>query len=201
MRQWAEDVSWSHLTVFIWIPIDVFSEPNMKSMGRLSQKVLVLNQSYEPMSVCDVRKAVLLIFGGKAEMVAAYPDEFIRSVSLQFPMPSVVRLVVFIAVPYKKIMLTRRNILRRDGNRCQYCGRVDLPLTIDHIVPKSQGGGDTWENLTTACTKCNNKKANRTPEQAGMHLQRRPIRPSHIMFMQRFMGTVTDSWKPYLFMT
>lgn len=170
-------------------------------MNRLNQKVLVLNQSYEPMSICDVRKAIVLIFGGKAELVATYPDQFVHSVSMQFPVPSVVRLMVFIAVPYKKIMLTRRNILRRDGNRCQYCGRTDLPLTIDHIVPKSQGGGDTWENLVTACTKCNNKKANRTPEQAGMQLLRRPIRPSHIMFMQRFMGTIADTWKPYLFMT
>jgi 5-methylcytosine-specific restriction endonuclease McrA len=95
-------------------------------MNRLNQKVLVLNQSYEPMSICDVRKAIILIFGGKAELVATYPDQFVRSVSLHFPMPSVVRLMVFIAVPYKKIMLTRRNILRRDGNRCQYCGRADM---------------------------------------------------------------------------
>jgi 5-methylcytosine-specific restriction endonuclease McrA len=151
------------------------------------------------MSVCDVKKAIILVFGGKAEMVAAYPDQFIRSVSTQFPMPSVVRLVMFIAVPYKKIMLTRRNILRRDGNHCQYCGRTDM-LTIDHIIPKSQGGQDTWENLVTACTRCNNKKANRTPEQASMHLARKPIRPTHIMFMQRFIGNVADSWKPYLFM-
>lgn len=168
-------------------------------MGRMSQKVLVLNQSYEPMSVCDVRKAMILVFAGKAEMVAAYPDQFIRSVSAVFPMPSVVRLMVFIAVPYKKIMLTRRNILRRDGNQCQYCGRTD-GLTIDHVIPKSQGGGDTWENLVTACTRCNNKKANRTPEQAGMQLRRKPTRPTHIMFMQRFIGNVSDAWKPYLYM-
>ncbi|MDX2129265.1 MAG: HNH endonuclease [Chloroherpetonaceae bacterium] len=170
-------------------------------INRLGQKVLVLNQSYEPMTICDVRKAIILIFAGKAELVASYPDEFIHTVSRKFPMPCVVRLVMFIAVPYKKIMLTRRNILRRDGNKCQYCGRVDLPLTIDHVVPKSQGGADTWENLITACTKCNNRKANRTPEQAGMHLFRRPVRPNHIMFMQRFIGNVSESWKPYLFMS
>jgi 5-methylcytosine-specific restriction endonuclease McrA len=170
-------------------------------IDRLSKKVLVLNQSYEPMSVCDVKKAIVLVFGGKAEMVAAYPDQFVRSISTQYPMPSVVRLIVFISVPYKKIMLTRRNILRRDGNRCQYCSRADQPLTLDHIVPKSQGGGDTWENLVTACTKCNNKKANRTPDQASMLLLRKPIRPTHIMFMQRFIGNVSDSWKPYLYMS
>ncbi|MBC8045047.1 MAG: HNH endonuclease [Rhizobacter sp.] len=170
-------------------------------MGRLNSKVLVLNQNYEPMSVCNAKKAIILIFGGKAEMVAAHPDQFIRSVKAQFPMPSIVRLIFYVAVPYKKIMLTRKNLLRRDGNRCQYCGRTDLVLTLDHVIPKSQGGSDTWENLITACTKCNNKKANRTPEQANMPLYRKPIRPNPVMFIQHFVGNISDEWKPYLFMT
>lgn len=170
-------------------------------MARMNGKVLVLNQNYEPMSVCNVKKAIILIFGGKAEVVAAQPDQFVRSVTRQYPTPSIVRLIFYVAVPYKKIMLTRKNILRRDGNRCTYCGRADLPLTLDHVIPKSQGGQDTWENLVTACTKCNNKKANRTPEQANMPLHRKPIRPNPVMFIQHFVGNVSDEWKPYLFMS
>lgn len=169
-------------------------------MRLLGAKVLVLNQSYEPMTVCDAKKAIILVFAGKAQLVASHPDKVIRSVSMEFPMPSVVRLNFFVAVPYKRIMLTRKNVLRRDNNRCQYCGRTDLPLTIDHIVPRSQGGGDTWDNLVTACTKCNNKKANRTPEQAGMPLLRSPFRPSHVLFMQHIVGAVSEEWKPYLYM-
>ncbi|ACF13956.1 HNH endonuclease [Chloroherpeton thalassium ATCC 35110] len=167
----------------------------------MKSRVLVLNQSYEPMSVCDAKKAIVLVFAGKAQMVATYPDQSIRAVSVEFPLPSVVRLNFYVAVPFKRIMLNRKNILRRDNFECQYCGRTDLPLTIDHIVPKSQGGGDTWNNLVTACTKCNNKKANRTPEQAGMPLRSTPVRPSHVMFMQQYVGTVFEEWKPYLYMT
>ena len=81
-----------------------------------------------------------------------------------------------------------------------YCQRNDLPLTIDHIVPKSKGGDDTWENLVTACVKCNNKKGDRSPEDAKMQLFKKPTRPSHITFMKHFVGRVDDDWKPYLYM-
>lgn len=170
-------------------------------MKLLNSKVLVLNQSYEPMSICDAKKAIVLVFAGKAQLVAAHEDQCVRAVSLEFPMPSVVRLNFYVAVPFKRIMLSRKNILRRDNFQCQYCEKTDLPLTIDHVVPKSQGGGDTWDNLVTACTRCNNIKANRTPEQAKMPLMSKPIRPSHVMFMRQYVGNVSDSWKPFLFMT
>jgi 5-methylcytosine-specific restriction endonuclease McrA len=167
----------------------------------MNGKVLVLNQNYEPMSVCNIKKAIILIFGGKAELIEAYPGQFIHSVRMKLPMPSIVRLVFYVNVPYKKIMLTRKNILRRDNNRCQYCGKTETALTIDHIIPKSHGGQDTWENLVTACNKCNNKKANRTPEQAAMPLRRKPIRPNHVMFIQHIVSSIDDKWKPYLFMS
>ena len=166
----------------------------------MSSKVLILNQNYEPMSVCNVKKAIILLFLGKAELIEAHHGKQIRSVSMAMPFPSIVRLGVYVRVPYKKIILSRKNILRRDGHRCQYCGRTDVTLTVDHIVPKSNSGEDTWENLVTACVECNNKKGSRTPDDAHMRLLRRPMKPNHVTFIRHFVGTIDERWKPYLFM-
>ncbi len=152
------------------------------------------------MSVCNVKKAVILLYLGKAELIEANGSEVLRSISVSMPFPSIVRLGVYIHVPYKKIILSRKNILRRDGHRCQYCSRGDTTLTVDHIVPKSTGGEDTWENLVTACVECNNRKGNRTAEKAHMKLLRKPIKPNHVTFIRHFVGQVDDRWKPYLFM-
>ena len=96
-------------------------------------------------------------------------------------------------------MLSRKNVLRRDRHRCQYCRSNDR-LTIDHVIPKSRGGKDTWENLVAACVPCNNRKGSRTPEEAGMPLLRKPFRPSHVMFIRDYIGRLDDKWKPYLFL-
>ncbi len=162
--------------------------------------MLVLNQNYEPLSVCNVKKAIMLLFLRKAELLESSNGKVIRSVSLTMPFPSVVRLSSFVRIPYKKIILSRKNILRRDGHRCQYCGRGDVPLTLDHIQPRSKGGEDSWENLVAACVKCNNKKGDGTPEEAGMPLLRVPIKPNHVTFLRHFVGNLDDRWKPYLFM-
>lgn len=159
-----------------------------------------MNHNYEPLSVCNVRKAIGLLWLGKAELIAANDGRVLRSVSATMPFPSIVRLSVFVRVPYKKIVLSRKNILRRDGHTCQYCGKTDLMLTVDHIVPSSRGGTDSWENLVAACVSCNNRKGDRTPHEANMVLKRRPIRPNHVMFLRHFVGSVDDHWKPYLFM-
>ena len=161
--------------------------------------VLVLNNDYRALTVCSVERALLLVFMRKAELVSALPDRFVRSPSTQFPWPSIVRLRGYIRVPYKRIMISRKNILRRDHFRCQYCGSHDR-LTIDHVMPKSRGGRDTWENLVAACTPCNNRKGNRTPDEANMKLIRSPFRPSHVMFIRDCIGTLDDTWKPYLFL-
>ncbi|TRZ65985.1 HNH endonuclease [bacterium] len=165
----------------------------------MNGKVLVLNQNYEPITVCNVRRAVILAFLGKAEIVSRSQDKIIRTVYRCFEYPSIVRLSIFVRVPYKKIILSRKNILRRDNHRCQYCGSTQN-LTIDHIIPKSKGGDDTWENLVTACIRCNNKKGNRTPEESNMVLRVRPKKPSHITFIKNFAGEFDDNWKPYLYM-
>ncbi len=161
--------------------------------------VLVLNNDYRAITLCSVERALLLVLLRKAELVEAHPDRFVRSPSTQFPWPSIVRLRGYVRVPYKRIMISRKNVLRRDRFRCQYCGSRDR-LTIDHVMPKSRGGRDTWENLVAACTPCNNRKGSRTPEEAGMRLLSKPYRPSHVMFIRDCIGTLDDTWKPYLFL-
>lgn len=173
---------------------------NHPSRSALSGKVLILNQSYEPVSVCSIKKAIILLFLMKADLVAQKEGRHIRSVKCAYPYPSVIRLTAYVRIPYKRIELSRKNILRRDGNRCQYCGKKAPDLTIDHIVPKSRGGTDSWENLVAACVRCNNRKGNRTPEEARISLLKKPSRPHHILFFRQFLGKMDKDWRPFLFM-
>lgn len=166
----------------------------------LNIHVLVLNQNYEPMTITNAKKAIILLYLGKAEIVEKYNNHAVRSVSCSFPLPSIVRLVHYIRVPHKRIVLSRRNIIKRDGHKCQYCGTKVGPVTVDHIIPKSYGGKDTWENLVCACIRCNNRKGDRTPDEAGMKLLSKPQRPNHIFFIRYFVGRIDSRWKPYLFM-
>ncbi len=137
-------------------------------------KVLVLNASYEPLNVTNWQRAVGLVVKGKAEQLEhngkmLYPG---------FPLPTVIRLRHYVRLPYKEVALTRRNVLHRDSHTCQYCGYEGEDLTLDHVVPRSRGGLDTWENIVTACVRCNVRKGNRTPKEADMRLRRPPYRPS-----------------------
>lgn len=165
-----------------------------------NNRVLVLNQNYEPLSVCSAKRAIVMQLLGKAEIVETYDGVRVHSVNVSIPLPSVVRLGSYIRVPYKKILLTRKNILKRDHNICQYCGDHRGPMTVDHVIPKSYGGGDFWENMVCACENCNNRKGDRLPEQAGMRLIHRPRRPNHITFIQSFIGISDNRWRPYLFL-
>jgi 5-methylcytosine-specific restriction endonuclease McrA len=164
----------------------------------LDWKVLILNQNYEPLSVCSVRRALLLIFGGKAHPVEMR-TEAVRSVSSAFTVPSVVRLVRYIHAPVRRVVLSKRNILKRDNYQCQYCGSSSDRLTLDHVVPRKSGGQSTWENLVCACVTCNNKKGENRPEQVGLQLRTRPKRPNNISFIRNFIGVSDHRWKPYLF--
>ncbi len=152
------------------------------------------------MSVISARKAIVLLFLGKAELLETSDGKLLHSVSMSMPFPSVLRLGFYVKIPYKNIILSRKNILRRDGHRCQFCGRSDIALTVDHVIPSSRGGEDTWENLVCACVRCNNRKGDRTPEEADMPLRRKPMRPNHVTFIRQFVGTVNERWKPYLFL-
>ena len=166
----------------------------------LNTKVLVLNQSYEPISVCNTKKALLLLFLTKADIIEERAAYIVRSMHHSFPFPSVIRLSAYLRVPYKKIELSRKNILRRDSFRCQYCHTPATPLTVDHVIPRSRGGMDQWENLVCACVHCNNKKGSRTPEEANMRLLSTPRKPHHVLFLTHYIGKVEDTWRPYLFM-
>jgi len=168
-------------------------------MSGLNQAVLLLNQNYEPLSVCNVKRAVVLIFLGKAEMVEKNSG-ILHSISTHIPIPSVIRLSRHIKVPQKRILLNRKNLMIRDNYTCQYCGKKVQPLTIDHIIPKHFGGSDSWENLVVACQICNHKKGNRTPEQAGMHLIQKPKKPHYFFYLYKIIGIKDSHWKPYLFL-
>ena len=165
----------------------------------LNKKVLVLNQSYEPLSICNVRRAVVLLYMGKVEVIELFDHEFLHSVSIQLPVPSIVRLLLYKKVPSKKVVLSRKNILIRDNYQCQYCGKKNVPLTVDHIIPRVRGGSIGWENLVCACVKCNNKKGNCILEEVGMTLLRVPRRPDHISFLSFFVDSIQEEWKPFLF--
>lgn len=165
----------------------------------MNTDVLVLNQDYQPISVCSVQRSVKLLFLEKAELLHDDPEKVIRTVDDEFSYPSVIRLRRYIRLPYARIVLSRRNIMKRDRHTCQYCGSKK-GLTLDHVLPRSRGGGDSWENLVTACDHCNVKKGNRTPDEADMPLKIKPYRPIHITFFQNLLGGVQDHWKPYLYM-
>ena len=166
----------------------------------MNANVLVLNQDYQPLSICSVQRSMKLIFLEKAELLHDDPKRELRTIRESFQFPSVIRLRSYIRVPYNKVVLSRRNIMRRDNFTCMYCGSKN-DLTIDHVLPKSRGGKDVWENLTTACEKCNVKKGSRTPEEAGMPILKQPYRPIPITFFRDYNGYVQEPWKPYLYMT
>ena len=170
-----------------------------RTMVNLNRNVLVLNQNYEPIAICDAKKAIILVYLGKAEIVERLDYE-VRSMSISMPFPSVVRLQIYIYRPYTTVILNRKNVIRRDRHTCQYCGKKNVPLTIDHIIPKQFGGKHSWENLVCACVRCNNRKGNRTPEQANMKMLKKPNKPSYLFFLQFFIEKPHESWRPYLFL-
>lgn len=143
----------------------------------------------------------MLLFLKKAELITRSDSKEIRTISGPYPWPTVIRLSKFVKVPYRKVVLTRKNILRRDSFKCAYCGRGDLPLTLDHVIPKARGGDDSWENLVSACIKCNNKKGDRTPHEADMKLHTNPYAPSHIVFIRNTVQKIDEQWKPYLYIS
>jgi 5-methylcytosine-specific restriction endonuclease McrA len=142
-----------------------------------SSSVLVLNQNYEPLNVCNARRAFILVDRGKAE-VLEHGGGQIRSATRAFPLPSVIRLIYLIKRPRPQMRLSRREVFNRDHYTCQYCGRRGArDLTLDHVHPRHRGGRHTWENLVTACKTCNHRKAGRTPTEAKMALAREPYQP------------------------
>ena len=168
-------------------------------MGCLDRLALVLNATYEPLNVCSARRALVLVLKGIAveEEVSAYT---VHTGRRDIPLPRVIRLRCYRKMPRINRSVSRKGIMLRDRSMCQYCGRK-LPskdLTMDHVTPRSRGGESTWENLASCCFLCNNRKANRTPQEAGMVLVKRPIRIG-IHAKHRLMADDQATWEKYLF--
>ena len=160
------------------------------------ESALVLNASYEPLSVVSARRATCLVLADKA-VVLETSGPPVCTVSQSFPRPSVVRLRYMVTVPYvRSAALSRRAVFARDDHRCQYCGeRAD---SIDHVLPRSRGGQHTWENVVAACRPCNLDKRDRTPEEAGLRLARPCGAPPSTAWVVVSMTSVPDTWRPYL---
>ncbi|MFF4953825.1 HNH endonuclease [Streptomyces chattanoogensis] len=141
------------------------------------RETLVLNASFEPLSTVSLRRAVVLVMQDKAVVENAHPGLRIRAASVDVPVPRVIRLSRYVRVPFRRrAPWSRRGVLVRDQHRCAYCGR--RATTVDHVMPRAQGGADTWLNTVASCAEDNHRKADRTPEQAGMRLLRKPFEPT-----------------------
>ncbi len=172
------------------------------SMPPMDGVVLVLNQNYEPLNVCNLPRAFRLVFGEKAEVVE-YDHQMIRTPRTEFRAPSVIRLQHHIRRPRPRVKLTRREIFARDGHRCQYCGRQTHDLTLDHVVPRHRGGGHTWENLVTACKTCNHRKGGKLLDEARLRLVRSPFEPRsdvYSLFTPYLVDERNEAWRDYLFL-
>ncbi len=164
------------------------------------QTVLLLNASYEPLKVISWQRAVTMFFSGKVEVVEEY-DHQIRSISLVIRAPAVVRLLQFVNSGRRSPPLSRANILARDNFQCQYCHRELSPkeATLDHVVPRSQSGKTSWDNIVCACGACNRKKGGRTPKEARMKLAKVPTRPDWLPVLSiRLNGNVPIAWRLFL---
>jgi 5-methylcytosine-specific restriction endonuclease McrA len=188
----------------------------------LNQHVLVLNRLWQAVNICTARRALTLLFEGRAQVVLDRADgvfqtfdfkewhgfsqeqphpESIHTVSFRIRVPRVILLVMFDRLPKKEVKFTRHNIFERDRNICQYCGGVleRKDLNLDHVVPRDRGGPTTWENIVCSCIPCNTRKANRTPQEAGLRLIRKPKRPKWRPFVQVSLGNSRhDCWKHFL---
>ena len=161
-------------------------------------QVLVLNASYEPLNVCSVRRAHVLVWKGKAEVIESH-DRPLRSASGSFIWPHVIRLLQYVRVPQAvKRRISRRALFARDGWRCVYCGTTGGRLTLDHVIPRSRGGDSVWENVVTACAPCNLRKGDRTLEEAAMTLARQPHIPAPVLFIRLAAQRVPEVWRQYL---
>ncbi len=164
----------------------------------LSGHVLVLNQDYQALTITSVQRATILVLLQKAELVEAAAKRFIRSPNRKLPWPSIVK--QYVPVPYKRVLLTRKNVIRRDGNSCQYCGSNDR-ITIDHVMPRSRGARTLGPILLPPVSHVTIERGNKTPEEADMVLARKPFRPSYVMYIRDFVGSLESTWKPYLFLS
>lgn len=192
-------------------------------LSPLENRVLVLNRGWQPVNIVGVRRAIALLFQGHAQVIFSdpagghrvldaaewiafsqehpAPERSIHTVRLALRMPPVLLLTAYDRVPKRGIRFCRRNVYLRDGHRCQYCGQDFhvAELTLDHVVPRERGGKTSWENIVTACTRCNARKANRLPQQAGMVLRKIPARPKWGPFLASMLEPdEAGQWGPFI---
>lgn len=191
------------------------------AVSALQHPVLVLNRLWQAVNVCTAARALVLLYSGHAQVVCETPEGFgtfsfrewcdfssenpggevIHTVSLRIRVPRIILLLFFDRFPAKEVKFTRHNIFERDRNTCQYCGRKfdRSELNLDHVIPRQQGGQTEWTNVVCSCFDCNRRKANRTPEQAGMRLIRKPRKPRWRPFVEiQFLRTADHSWRHFL---
>ena len=147
----------------------------------LNRRVLVLNQSYEPLMVIGAKRAIILLINEKVDSLETYREK-IHSAYLTVPLPSVIRLKEYARIRRKEIVLSRKNILKRDNHTCQYCSARSVPMTIDHVISRKKGGEDSWENLVAACVPCNTRKGNYSSREVHMVLLKIPRKPIYITY-------------------
>jgi 5-methylcytosine-specific restriction endonuclease McrA len=165
--------------------------------------VLLLNSSFEAFSIIPVEKAVNLILKEKVEILHSQEDKPLRSVHFELDYPEVIRLRSYVRWNKRNIAPTKKAIMERDNFICQYCGKKlsNREATIDHIIPKKMKGGNTWDNMVCSCEKCNKKKGDRTPKEAGITLNTRHFYPSFLAYFHSYsINNSIDSWKPYIFL-
>ena len=161
--------------------------------------MLVLNATYEPINVCTVRRAAVLVLKAKAEVLEHGSGE-LRSERLSLERPTVIRLVTYVRIPRDahRRKITRKAVLARDSWTCQYCGSRKPGLTVDHVIPRSRGGKSVWENIVASCATCNRRKGSHLPREIKMHPRAKPRAPGPTVFIRIASPTIPHSWQPYL---
>ena len=161
-------------------------------------KTLVLDSSYVPRSIVQSTRAFVVVYKGNAEIIAEHPAEFkMVDENLHIKKPSIIRIPRYVKIGQQKVNLNKQNVFKRDNNSCVYCGSRDRrKLTIDHVIPQSKGGGNTWSNLVTACFSCNNKKGSMSLEEFGAQIEN-PRKPHYLMLMKQ-QNHIYKEWEPYL---
>ena len=149
--------------------------------------------------VIGAKRALILLLSEKVDSIESY-SENIHSAYLTIKLPSVIRLKEYAKIKRNEIVVSRKNVLKRDNYTCQYCGVKSISMTIDHILSRKKGGGDSWENLVAACMPCNTKKGNKLLAEVNMKLLTTPRKPTMILHLQKYVRQFQSSWRPYLFM-
>ena len=171
--------------------------PPVITTQRTKLPVLVLNLNYVPINVCTARRAIVLVGKGKAELLENHRGE-VHTVTSIYDVPSIIRLIYLVKRPFAPRKLSKKEIFLRDQYTCQYCGKRTQDLTLDHVVPRRQHGAHTWENVVAACSRCNLRKAGRTPSEASMKLMREPRTPQPNPYRMLQNYVILEEWRPYV---